>query len=118
MRIPAVEELKKFETGQDSLDGEKKEEIRKRFQEAEKRGDEEGLVVWAGTGVGKVNEVVEAKVSESHSDLLLDFVCADEQCIADAPRISWRSFTGTLWRAFEPAGHPLYLMRDLILLYC
>lgn len=67
LKIPAVDELKKFETKGDALEGGEKEEIRKRFQEAEKRGDEEGLVVWAGTGVGKVNEVVEAKVSGSHS---------------------------------------------------
>lgn len=70
LRIPAVDELKKFESKGDALAEGEKEEIRKKFQEAEKRGDEEGLVVWAGTGVGKVNEVVDAKVSESRSDLI------------------------------------------------
>lgn len=66
MRIPAVDELKEIEAREECLEeGRKerqKEEARKKFQEAEKRGDEDGLVVWAGTGVGRVNEVMEAKV--------------------------------------------------------
>lgn len=71
LRIPAVDKLKEIEIKDDGMEGgekeRQKEEIRKRFREAEKRGDEEGLVVFAGTGVGKVNEVVEAKVSKFYS---------------------------------------------------
>lgn len=65
LRIPAVISFDEVnESAMDQAEVEKtRDEAKKRFKEAEETGKEEGLVVWAGTGVGEVNKAMEANVS-------------------------------------------------------
>ena len=41
------------------------EDVRGRYQAAVRDGDAEGMVVWAGTGIGLVNKIMPAGVSQS-----------------------------------------------------
>lgn len=72
LTIPAIRELKEL-GGVGSLedlrvlapgseDEQKFEHLRRKFQEAEKRGEKDASIVWAGSGVGLVNDIKPAKV--------------------------------------------------------
>lgn len=54
-------------TVQDLESGENVEEVRRKFQEAVKVGDSDRMLVWAGTGVGLMDEVKDAGVSTGTS---------------------------------------------------
>lgn len=58
--VGSLEDLRVLAPG--SEDEQKFEHLRRKFQEAEKRGEKDASIVWAGSGVGLVNDIKPAKV--------------------------------------------------------